>query len=252
MSAGGGVEAPLPVLYSDDHLLAVDKPAALAVHRSRLVGSDSDYLIDRLRAQAGGPVQLVHRLDRATSGIVLVARNAEIAADLGRQLMARSVEKRYLAVCRGWPETTGQVDYPLPGVRESGPRKPALTRWQRLATVEVPIAISRYPCQRYALVEIVPETGRYRQIRRHFSHIHHPLIGDTSHGRGEHNRLFREHFQSHRLLLHAWRLRLRHPVGGHPLELHAPLDAGWLRLLDRFGWPSPDTSGQADAGADPR
>lgn len=243
----GAEEAPLPILYVDAHLLAVDKPAALAMHRSRLVGSDEDYLIDRLRAQIDGPLQLVHRLDRATSGIVLVARSAEIAAALGRQLMARTVHKRYLAVCRGWPDADGEIDYPLPGVRENGPRKPAVTRWRRLATVELPIAIGRYPQQRYALLEVEPETGRYRQIRRHFSHVHHPLIGDTSHGRGEHNRLFRQHLGSHRLLLHAWRLRLRHPLDDRVLDLHAPLDADWLRLFARLGWASPD---EADAWPD--
>jgi tRNA pseudouridine65 synthase len=100
----------------------------------------------------------------------------------------------------------------------------------------VPIAQGRYPQQRYSLLEVSPETGRYRQIRRHFHHISHHLLGDTSHGRGDHNRLIRQHYGVHRLLLHAWRIGVRHPTTGESLRLEAPLDAAWLRLLDAFGW----------------
>jgi tRNA pseudouridine65 synthase len=226
----------LALLHADDDLLAIDKPAALAVHRSRLVGADDDYLMDRLRLQVAGPLHAVHRLDRATSGVLLVARNSAAAADLGRQLMARSVEKTYLAVARGWPTETGEIDYPLSGSSLSGEAKPALTRWRRLATVEVPIAQGRYPQQRYSLLEVSPETGRYRQIRRHFHHISHHLLGDTSHGRGDHNRLIRQYYGVHRMLLHAWRIGVRHPTTGESLRLEAPLDAAWQRLLDAFGW----------------
>ena len=226
----------LELLHLDDHLLAVNKPPGLAVHRSRLVGSDEDYLMDRLRLQVAGPLHAVHRLDRATSGVLLVARNADAAADLGRQLMARTVAKAYLAVVRGWPAEQGEIDYPLSGSSLSGEAKPALTRWRRLATVEVPIAQGRYPQQRYSLLEVEPETGRYRQIRRHFHHVSHHLLGDTSHGRGDHNRLIRQHYGVHRLLLHAWRLEVRHPADGGSLHLEAPLDAPWQRLLQAFGW----------------
>ncbi|MCK9489254.1 MAG: pseudouridine synthase [Xanthomonadales bacterium] len=227
---------PVTIVHDDGQVLAVDKPAGLAVHRSRMVASDDSYLIDRLRQQIGGDLFLVNRLDRATSGLVLLARNREVAAHLGRQLMARQVDKRYLAIVRGWPEDSGSIDYPLTVGGMKGERKPALTHWRRLAQIEVPIAIGRYPQQRYSLLELVPETGRYRQLRRHLHHIHHPIIGDTTLGRGEHNRLFREHFACHRMLLHAWRLALEHPDSGQPLALAAPLDASWHWLLERFGW----------------
>lgn len=226
----------LDLLHLDEHLLAVNKPAGLAVHRSRLVGSDEEYLVDRLRLQVDGPIHAVHRLDRATSGVLLVARSSAVAADLGRQMMARTVGKTYQAVVRGWPADEGEIDYPLSGSSLSGEAKPALTRWRRLATVEVPIAQGKYPQQRYALVEITPETGRYRQIRRHFHHISHHLLGDTSHGRGDHNRLIRQHFGVHRLMLHATRLDLIHPITQQALSLRAPLDDAWVRLLHAFDW----------------
>jgi tRNA pseudouridine65 synthase len=230
----------LEILHQDDALIAVNKPAGLAVHRSRLIGRADEYLIDLLRDQVGGPVHLAHRLDRATSGVLLVARSSEVAAALGEQFTERAVHKHYLAVVRGWPEPEhGLVDYALPGSRETGPRRDARTRYQRLATVEVPIALGRYPQQRYALVLAEPETGRFRQIRKHLAHLHHPVIGDCQHGRGDHNRLYKQHFGCHRMLLHAWRLRLRHPLSGLPLRIEAPLDAAFTALLARFDWALP-------------
>lgn len=239
------------ILHLDDHVVVVDKPAGMPVHRSRMVGDGDVYLIDRVRELVPGPLHLIHRLDRGTSGAVLIGRNAEVAGVLGRQFMARDVDKRYLAVCRGWPDEEGEIDYPLPGVRENSERKHALTRWRRLHTVEVPIAINRYPQQRYALVEASPETGRYRQIRRHFAHLRHPLIGDTSHGRTEHNRLYKQYFGVHRLLLHAWRLGFTHPNDGARIEIEAPLDAEYAGLLARFGWDLPGSATADDVRAIP-
>lgn len=227
----------LEILYQDDDIVAVNKPANLAVHRSKFVGPDDAFLIDLLREQVEGRLHLAHRLDRATSGVLLVARSPEVAGQLGEQFMGRSVRKHYLAVVRGWPEPEeGTVDYPLPGSRDTGPRRDASTDYRRLATVEVDIPLGRYEKQRYALVAAEPRTGRFRQIRKHFAHIHHPIVGDSQHGRGDHNRLFKQHFASHRLLLHASALSFAHPADGRPLTLQASLDETWLKLLDRFAW----------------
>lgn len=231
----------LEILYQDDALIAVNKPAGLAVHRSKMVGNADEFLIDLLREQVGGSMHLAHRLDRATSGVLLVARSSEIAATLGEQFMARAVRKRYLAVVRGWPEPVEDcIDYPLPGSRESGPRREARTHYRRLATVEVPIALGRYPQQRYALVEATPESGRFRQIRKHLAHRGHPIIGDCQHGRSDHNRLYKQYFGCHRMLLHAWQVQLRHPLSGEVLSIEAPLDVQFTALLARFGWALPD------------
>ena len=230
----------LELLYQDDALIAVNKPAGLAVHRSKLVGHADEFLIDVLREQVGGTVNLAHRLDRATSGVLLVARSAEIAAALGEQFMGRDVHKQYLAVVRGWPEPEeALIDYPLPGSRDTGPRRDARTRYRRLATVEVPIALGRYPQQRYGLVLAEPETGRFRQIRKHMAHVHHPVIGDCQHGRSDHNRLYKQYFGCHRMLLHAWRLRFAHPLTGAAMRIEAPLDAAFAGVMERFGWTLP-------------
>ncbi|HEY4291763.1 pseudouridine synthase [Luteibacter sp.] len=239
----------LDILYQDDDIVAVNKPANLAVHRSKFVGPDDAFLIDLLREQVEGRLHLAHRLDRATSGVLLVARSSEVAAQLGEQFMGRSVRKRYLAVVRGWPDPAeGTVDYPLPGSRDTGPRKDARTDYRCLATVEVDIPLGRYEKQRYAFLAAEPQTGRFRQIRKHFAHIHHPIVGDSQHGRGDHNRLFKQHFASHRLLLHAASLSFAHPGDGRAVTLNASLDDTWNRLLERFGWQNvlPAWAGAAD------
>lgn len=226
----------IEVVYEDGELLAVNKPAGLLVHKSKIANDETDFLLERIKEQTGANLYLAHRLDRATSGVLLLAKSREIAGELGRAFMAREVTKKYLAVVRGWPAAEGEIDYPLPGMREHGPRKPALTRWRTLATTTVPIEMGRYPEQRYALVEASPETGRYRQIRKHFHHVSHHIVGDTSHGRGDHNRLWRIHFGMHRMLLHAWRLEFAHPVSGQKLVLKAAPDAVWGSVFERFGW----------------
>jgi len=234
--AARALNEAIEVVYEDGELLAVNKPAGLLVHKSKIANDETDFLLERIKEQAGANLYLAHRLDRSTSGVLLLAKSREIAGELGRAFMAREVTKKYLAVVRGWPAAEGEIDYPLPGVREHGPRKPALTRWRTLATTTVPIEMGRYPEQRYALVEASPESGRYRQIRKHFHHVSHHIVGDTSHGRGDHNRLWRIHFGMHRMLLHAWRLEFAHPVSSVRVMLVAQPDAVWRKVFERFGW----------------
>jgi tRNA pseudouridine65 synthase len=234
------VVAPIGVLFADDVLAVVDKPARLMAHASALARGEEDFLVDRLRVQFGRPVHLVHRLDRATSGCLLVAFDAATAGALGAVFMGREVRKDYLAVCRGWPEPAEQVvDYALDGGPGKPVRKPAVTRLRCLATAEVPWAGAAHPTSRYALLACTPETGRFRQIRRHLKHLSHHLIGDSSHGDGRHNRHFRMQ-GVHRMLLHAWRLRFVHPVTGAPVDVVAPPDAEFARALAVLGIPPPD------------
>jgi tRNA pseudouridine65 synthase len=208
----------LPVLYQDGVLLAVDKPAGLAVHRG--AARDRTVALQLVRDRAGRHVHAVHRLDRATSGVLLFAFDPGTARRLQEQLEAGEVAKRYLALVRGVPPESGVIDHPIPRDVD-GPRVPALTEFRRLATFE-----------RYALVEARPRTGRRHQIRRHFKHLSHPLIGDVRYGKGEHNRLFRDRFGLHRLALHALELAFDHPETGEALRLVAPVPedlAGPLR-----------------------
>lgn len=224
----------LPLLYCDDALAVVAKPAGLMVHDSALARGESDFAADRLRAQFGRPIFLVHRLDRATSGCLLLAFDRDTASALGKALMAQAVEKAYLAVCRGWPEPAFTIDHPLDGGPGKPQKKPAVTAFTRLATTELDLPSAGFPTSRYALLQAHPLTGRFRQIRRHLKHASHHLVGDTSHGDGRHNRAFRT-LGIHRMLLHARTLAFLHPHSGARLRVEAPLDAEFERALALFG-----------------
>ena len=141
---------------------------------------------------------------------------------------------------RGWPEQEGVISHPLLPPRDErkagSPAREAVTRFERLATVETPFPVAPYSTSRYSLLALYPETGRRHQLRMHMKHISHHLIGDTSYGRGEHNRLFREQFKCHRLLLHSWSLEFHHPSTGRPLTVRAPLDESFSRVIKALSW----------------
>ncbi|MCR6664247.1 MAG: pseudouridine synthase [Luteimonas sp.] len=222
------------VLWQDEHLAVVDKPAGLMAHDSKLARGETDFLADRLRMQFGRPIFLVHRLDRATSGCLLLAFDRDSASALGKALMARDVDKHYLAVCRGWPaEPSFTIDHPLDGGPGKPEKKPAITHFERLATVELEMPSAGFATSRYALLRAEPETGRFRQIRRHLKHASHHLIGDTSHGDGRHNRNFRM-LGIHRMLLHAQRLSFAHPHSGERLVVEAPPEGEFAKVLTMF------------------
>lgn len=233
---------PLTEIYRDDWLLAVHKPAGLLVHRSPIDKHETEFALQYARAMNGGEhVYPVHRLDRPTSGVLLFARDPETARTLGLAMMAGAVSKAYLAMVRGWAPEQGVIDHPLreePEDRrlkgQEQPVREALTRYRRLATTELPVAIERYPTSRYSLVELKPETGRKHQLRRHMKHINHPIIGDANHGRGRHNRYFAERFGQGRLMLAATELRLRHPVTDEPLCLKAHPESSFAQVLAIF------------------
>ena len=227
--AGGGLQ----VLHADDTLAVVAKPAGLMVHDSALARGEHDFAADRLREQFARPVFLVHRLDRATSGCLLLAFDRDTASLLGKALMAGAVDKHYLAVCRGWPEADFVVDHALDGGPGKPRKKPAVTRFTRLATAELSLPSAGFATSRYALLQVRPETGRFRQIRRHLKHASHHLVGDSSHGDGRHNRTFRA-LGIHRMLLHAQRLAFVHPHSGERVAAVAPVDAEFEAALRLF------------------
>jgi tRNA pseudouridine65 synthase len=224
----------LDILYRDNHLVAINKPENLLVHRSRQ-SRDHVFALQLLRDQVGQYVYPVHRLDRATSGVLLFALDRDTARQLRTQFDEHLIRKTYLAVVRGQPDAEGTIDYPLVN-QETGEPQDAVTNYRCLATVDVPKPVPPHPQARYSLVLVQPQTGRTHQIRRHFKHIAHPLVGDTTYGKGIHNRLFREEFQLYRLLLHAWHIELVHPLTQRPLEITAPLGNDLTALFERFGW----------------
>jgi tRNA pseudouridine65 synthase len=235
----------LEILFQDDSIVVINKPSGLLVHKSMLDPHEIYFAVDMLENQIGQKVYSVHRIDRATSGVLLFAKNSECARILSEQFANNTTQKTYLCVVRGYMPSSGIIDYPLSrkldkiADKDSSKDKDAqeaITHFRTVATSQIPYAVGKYPQSRYSLVEASPRTGRKHQIRRHLKHLSHHLIGDTKYGRGEHNKLFREVFNSHRMLLHAFSLELLHPNTKEQIIFKAPIDDTFTSVFNTLGW----------------
>jgi tRNA pseudouridine65 synthase len=235
----------LPVLYQDEHLVAVNKPSGLLVHRSAIDRHEPENAMKIVRDQMGQWVFPFHRLDKSTSGVLVFALDRETARRMTQLFSDAKVSKTYLAVVRGFTPEADRINHPLRDpwdkmtdqrADREKPGKDAITDYRRLATVELPYPVGRYDSARFSLVQAAPLTGRNHQIRRHMKHVFHPVIGDTTYGDGRQNDFFRSHFQCRRLLLHASSISFPHPCTGQPLPIDAPLDAAFSSLLETLRW----------------
>ncbi|OOG72192.1 pseudouridine synthase [Algoriphagus sp. A40] len=229
----------LNILFEDENIVLIDKPSGLLVHRTRQAFGEDENALITLRDQIGSWVSPVHRLDRATSGILLFAKNEEILPQLKAQFMERSVEKSYLTIVRGIPaEKENLIDHPLTSER-SNKLQEAQTRYRVLAESEIPFnSTGRYSTSRYSMLEVDLLTGRTHQIRRHLAHIRHYIIGDKKHGDNKQNIFFEKQFGLNNLLLHAWKLSLTHPVSGEKIALSCPPPAHFQKIMQDLGWDS--------------
>jgi tRNA pseudouridine65 synthase len=235
----------LPVLYQDEHLVAVNKPMGLLVHRSSIDCHEHENAMKLVRDQLGQWVYPIHRLDKSTSGVLVFALDQETARRMTRSFTDEKVSKGYLAVVRGITKEAERIDHPLKDsvdkmtdqkADKDKPAKPSVTDYRRLASIELPHAVGRYSTARYSLVTAFPVTGRNHQIRRHMKHIFHPIVGDTTYGDGKQNDFFRRQFNCHRLLLHAYKIEFIHPYTGQLLHIRAPLDHTFSALLEGLQW----------------
>lgn len=235
----------LPIIYQDDHIVAVTKPAGLLVHRSLIDKHETQFAMQMVRDQIGQHVFPVHRLDRPTSGVLLFALSSEVARQLTEQITAKQVQKVYYAIVRGHAPDFGQIDYALKEkldkivdrkADQNKDAQSAQTDFERLATFELPHAVGRYETARYSLMKLVPKTGRKHQLRRHMSHINHPIVGDTTHGDGKHNKMLRQHYNLAGLALSCHKMIIRHPIDHTPLELRSEFDERMAKLLIAWGF----------------
>jgi tRNA pseudouridine65 synthase len=221
--------APIPssidLLYRDEAIVVVDKPSGLSVHRGDDKGSI--FAMNLTRDAIGQWVYPVHRLDRATSGVLLFALSPEHARTLQRAFSEREVDKTYLALVRGKPPPRGVIDSPMEK-REDGPRVEAVTEYETLFISDV---------IRLSLVEARPRTGRRHQIRRHLRRINHPVAGDVRYGKGIENRQYRAEIGLYRLALHASRLSFTHPTTGEAVAFASQVPADLADPLRRAGVP---------------
>ena len=221
--------------HVDEHVIVAEKPSGMLVHR----GEDRDpvVLMTAVRDLIGGWTWPAHRLDRGTSGAVVLARSSEAAGQMQRLFRDGLMDKRYLAWVRGVAPEGGIIDHPVPKDGRRGPRLDAVSAWRRLAISK------RAGGRKHSLVEVSPKTGRRHQLRRHLSHLNHPILGDQAHGDRGVNRLLNAELGLTRMALHAWRIAYDDPWTGErvqvtvpvPEDLAGPVGAmGLLRELDTF------------------
>lgn len=239
----------LDIVFQDEYFVAVNKPAGMLVHRSWLDKHETQFVMQTLRDQIGQHVFPLHRLDRPTSGVLIFALSSGVASQVMPMFANHEMVKTYHAIVRGWIEETGRLDYALKveldkiadkHASQEKEAQEAITDYRSLAKTEIPYSTGKFPTTRYCLMELKPLTGRKHQLRRHMAHLRHPIVGDTTHGDGKHNKLFREVYDSHRLLLHASSLEFVHPFTNQTVLIKAKVDDTWQKICDEFAWQMPE------------
>jgi len=222
-------ERMLEIVYQDDYLVAINKPHGLLVHRSPIAADASEFAIQLLRDQINQKVFPVHRLDRKTSGVLLFALTDEVNRLMQEAFMNKKVDKKYLALVRGFTAESGTIDYAL--TNEAGKTQDAITHYKTIETFEILVPFGKQLSSRYSLVEVTPETGRMHQIRKHFAHIFHPIIGDRPHGCNKQNKMFLEKWEMSKMLLHAQKISFMHPVSNESITIQAEMHDDFKRVL---------------------
>ena len=231
----------LEIVYQDDHLIAINKPHGLLVHRSSIAADAEEFALQMLRDQIGRRVSPVHRLDRKTGGLLLFAFEKEVEIAMHKQFMEGEVQKKYQAILRGHAPDALDIDYAL--TTDEGVVQQAFTSFITLNRAEIDVPFGKHATSRYSLVEATPTTGRMHQLRKHFAHIFYPIIGDRKHGCNKQNKLFKEQWEMTTMLLHASELNFTHPVTGAQVALRAGLQDEFKRVMTMMGWRTPSVPG---------
>jgi len=224
----------LDIVFRDEHLIAINKPHGLLVHRSSIAADAEEFALQLLRDQIGLKVNPAHRLDRKTGGVLLFALDKQTEIAMQQQFSDNKVHKKYLAIVRGHTPDSEAIDYPLR--KENGTLQEAFTHYTTLKRAEIDVAFGAHATSRYSLIEAAPTTGRMHQIRKHLSHVFHPIIGDRTHGCNKQNKLFTETWQMNTMLLHASSLAFDHPVTHAHIIIEAPLQQEFQRVMGLMGW----------------
>ncbi|MDP2169441.1 MAG: RluA family pseudouridine synthase [Rhodocyclaceae bacterium] len=228
--ANAAEDIALPIFYEDDALLVINKPAGLVMHpgNGNASGTLMNALLHHVPALAGIPrAGIVHRLDKETSGLLVVAKTLTAQTDLVRQLQARTVKRHYLALARGKVSASGTVDAPL-GRHPAQRTKMAVVKHGGKEARTHYVVKERFA--RCTLLECRLETGRTHQIRVHMASIGHPLVGDTTYCKGKSGNPTLDAFP--RQALHAWRLALVHPDSGADMAWESSPPADFAALLE--------------------
>ena len=235
----------LKILFQDEFLVAVDKPAGLFVHRSFMDKDEIYFALQLVRDQIGQYVYPLHRLDRPTSGVLLFALTQDVARLMGQALSDRKIQKTYYALTRGHLLSDGVIEHPLKeklddlgdkNVSRDKEAQSAKTHYQSITIASLPVPLGKYSSVRYSLIKCLPHTGRRHQIRRHLAHLRHPIIGDINYGDNKQNPFFGEYFGFKRLMLIAKRVDFIHPVTELPITIEAEFDEQWQQIFSKLTW----------------
>lgn len=227
----------IPVIFEDQYILCVSKPNNMVVHHahhSRNVSEESS-LLQTIETEKGFKTYPVHRLDRKTSGIILLSKQKQYVSKFQDLFGNNTIQKTYYGIVRGYSPAEKIIDSPVKG-RDAKVHKEALTYLKTQANITLDIPVKPYDTSRYSLVELTPKTGRMHQLRVHMNKISHPLIGDPKYGDKNHNLMFQERFHCQNLFLHARKLEFQHPFTQHKLVLEANFPSDWIKLFDTFKW----------------
>lgn len=217
----------LEIIFEDDDLAFVNKPHGLAMHKSHLVRNTKDFLVDQLKVQLNMSIYSVHRLDRKTSGVLVVAKNLETAQFLSAQFVENKISKSYYAIVRGH---FNDVDLDHALVNEKGVSQNSSTSFINISKTEVPIPLGKHASSRYSLIKAIPKTGRMHQIRRHLAHLRHPIIGDRPHGCNKQNRLFKSTWEMTTMMLHSRTIDFLHPRSLERMTISAEFSDEFKRV----------------------
>jgi tRNA pseudouridine65 synthase len=230
----------LETIFEDEYLLCVSKPNNMLVHHayhSRNVG-DETSLLQSIFDEKSLKVYPIHRLDRKTSGIILLAKQKEFVSKFQELFTSQEIKKTYYGIVRGYSPEVKIIDSPVKG-RDATIHKEALTQLKTLEKITLNIPVKPYETSRYSLVQLSPKTGRMHQLRVHTNKISHPLIGDAKYGDKNHDVMFAENFGWKNLFLHAGKLEFTHPFSSEKLILKASFPQDWTALFREFSWENP-------------
>jgi len=222
----------LEIVYQDEDLLVVNKPHGLLVHRTSIAKDADTSVLKILRKQLDIRTFTVHRIDRKTSGALIIALNKKTQESLGQQFREGTVKKEYHAIVRGFTDLAGEIDYAIKDY--NGVLKEAYTCYKTLKYFELDLPFGQHQTSRYSLVELHPTTGRYHQLRMHMAHIFHPIIGDRPHGCNKQNKLFKEHFKMMDMMLHALNLEFYHPIKNQRIKVDVDYSQNFKKILTKL------------------
>jgi tRNA pseudouridine65 synthase len=225
----------MDIIFEDNYILAINKPNDLLVHHSHYARNIDEESLMEMVNDKYGKMHLVHRLDRKTSGIILLAKSIESLHKFQDLFTERNISKIYYAVVRGFSPAKGSIDTPI-RIDETTTYKEALTLYTTLKNIELDVPVQPYEKSRYSLIKLEPKTGRMHQLRKHMNKISHPIVGDYKHGDRFHNRNFEQNYNWHNLFLHAQQLSFVHPFTDKQLTIQASFPENWNVLLEQFEW----------------